>query len=234
MRVLAALRREADGNNVAHGVHRHRIPLGLLMLENGWITRAQLRNALEAQRIAAEGRIGDWLIQQEATNEYTVARALALQWSCPVLTMSSYDPASLTSMMPRLFLDAFGALPLRTAGGKLLYLGFEEALDPALALAVGRITGLQVECGIVPSSEFKAAHPLLLNQKYPAAQLAEAVSESAAARLLAHAIERSQPIGARLVRVHNLIWMRMTLLRGRFPIPRTDAVSDVVCSIGKF
>jgi hypothetical protein len=125
------------------------------MLENGWITGEQLRKALEAQRISGAGRIGEWLIQQEATDEPTVARALGLQWSCPVLSLGSYDPAAVTSVMPRLFLDAFGALPVRTAGGKLVYLGFEEVLDPALALAVGRMTGLRVESGIVPSSEFK-------------------------------------------------------------------------------
>ena len=232
-RVLASLRREVDGTTVARQVHRHRIPLGLLMLENGWISREQLRKALEAQRAAGTGRIGEWLIQQEATDEDTVTRALGLQWSCPVLSVSSYDPAAFTAVMPRLFLDAFGVLPLRMAAGKLLYLGFEEVLDPALALAVGRITGLRVESGVLPSAEFRAAQPFILKEKFPTVQLAEAVSESAAARLLARSIERSQPIGARLVRVHNCIWMRMTLLRGRSPIPRIDAVSDVVCSIGK-
>ncbi len=41
--------------------HRHRVPLGLLMLAQGWITHPQLRRALEAQRASGTGRIGDWL-----------------------------------------------------------------------------------------------------------------------------------------------------------------------------
>ena len=70
----------------AHETHHHRIPLGLLMLEQGWITRAQLREALDARR--RPGRAG-WVIglmQQHATDEAMVTRALALQWSCPVLS----------------------------------------------------------------------------------------------------------------------------------------------------
>ena len=54
--------------------------------------------------------------------------------------------------MPRLFVDAFGALPLRVAAGKILYLGFEDRLDPVLALAVERMTGLRVESGLVQES----------------------------------------------------------------------------------
>src|SRR6201995_611512 len=42
-RVQGALRRELDGHGMANDTHHHRIPLGLLMLEQGWITRRQLR-----------------------------------------------------------------------------------------------------------------------------------------------------------------------------------------------
>ena len=57
-------------------------------------------------------------------------------------------------LLPRLFVDAFGALPLRVAAGKLLYLGFEDRLDPVLALAVERMSGLRVESGLVQESLF--------------------------------------------------------------------------------
>src|ERR1700722_20054238 len=83
--VLSALRREIDGRSATREMHRHRIPLGLLMLERGWITREQLRAALRAQEAAGTGRIGEWLVEQHATDEATVTRALGLQWSCPIL-----------------------------------------------------------------------------------------------------------------------------------------------------
>ena len=214
--------------------YRHRIPLGLLMLEKGWITRAQLREALQAQATTGSGRLGEWLIKQNATDEAFVTRALAQQWSCPVLSLEAQDTAALTFAMPRLFLDAFGALPLRVAQGRLLYLGFEQSLDPVLALAVGRMTGMQVESGIVRSSLFRPALCRMLNEKFPTVQLAEAVSASAAAHLLARSIERLHPAASRLVRVRDCVWLRMWHRSDLNPVPQISEVSDVVCSIGAF
>src|SRR5580658_2683415 len=59
----AAVERElGDGmESIVATPHRHRVPLGLLMLAQGWITHPQLRRALEAQRESGTGRIGDWL-----------------------------------------------------------------------------------------------------------------------------------------------------------------------------
>ena len=160
--LLSALRRELDGRVAFSETYRHRIPIGLLMLEKGWITRAQLREALEAQAGTGSGRLGEWLVKQRATDESAVTRALALQWSCPMLFPDAQDAAALTFAMPRLFLDAFGALPLRVAKRKLIYLGFEQTLDPVLTFAVGRMTGMRVESGIVQSSVFRLAHSSML------------------------------------------------------------------------
>ena len=99
---------------------------------------------MTSQRTAGVGRLGHWLVQQQGVNEKLVTRALGLQWSCPVLAMEYHDAEALTPLVPRLFIDAFGALPLRVAAGKLLYLGFEDRLDPVLARAIERMTGLRV------------------------------------------------------------------------------------------
>jgi hypothetical protein len=230
-RIQDALQSELEDRAPAHEAHHHRIPLGLLMLEQGWITRHQMQRALEAQKAAGAGRLGDWLIQQQSADETTVTRALGIQWSCPVLSPESSIPSALAGVMPRLFLDAFGALPLRVAAGRLLYLGFEENLDPVLALAVQRMTGLQVESGIVQSSVFRAAHARILNEQFAPLQLGEAISESAAAHQLSRAIERSQPVASSLVRVHDCIWLRMFLAHQKTPLPRIESVRDVVCSI---
>ena len=77
-------------------------------------------------------------MRQQGVSEQLVTRALSLQWSCPVLPLEFHDPEALAPLLPRLFIDAFGALPLRMAAGKLLYLGFEERLDAVLALALER------------------------------------------------------------------------------------------------
>jgi hypothetical protein len=215
----------------AQETHRHRVPLGLVMLERGWISGAQLRGALEAQRAAGAGRIGHWLVHQQGVNEHLVTRALGLQWRCPVLGMEGHEPESVAAFVPRLFVDAFGALPLRLAAGKLLYVGFEERLDPALALAVERMLDVRVESGLVKDSLFRPAHSRMLQAKFPGGELVEAISEQVLARELARRVERVRPVECRLVRVHDFFWMRLWKRPQRGPLPEIDAVQDLICSL---
>jgi hypothetical protein len=230
-RMHAAVARELEGRASAREGHRHRVPLGLLMLEQGWITQDQLRKALEAQRVAGKGRLGYWLVRQRAVSEPMVTRALGLQWSCPVLPLGHHDAAGLVAAMPRLFVEAFGALPLRLAAGSLLYLGFEASLDPVLALAIERMNGLRVESGIVQESLFRPAHARMLEAKFPPVELVEAISEAAAAHVLARSVERARPSASRLVRVHDCLWLRMWLRPGGGPLPEGGSVRDIICSI---
>jgi hypothetical protein len=231
-RIRSAVVRELAGMEAAGAVHHHRIPLGLLLLEKGWITDVQLRHALDSQRKAGRGRIGEWLVRQGAVNEWTVARGLALQWSCPILSSDGYDAASMATALPRLFLDAFDALPLRISAGKTLYIGFEESLDPVLALAVERMTGLRVEEGIVPEAHFRKAHAQMLEARFPAIELVESVSAVAAAHALGRSVERACPFASRLVRVHRCLWLRMWRKTQGGHSSDCDSVRDVVCLIG--
>jgi hypothetical protein len=228
----AAVGRELEGRGSAQESHRHRIPLGLVMLEQGWITSGQLRQALDAQKGAGGGRLGLWLVRQQGVSEQLVTRALGLQWSCPVLPLEFHDAEALTVLMPRLFVDAFGALPLRVAAGKLLYLGFEDRLDPVVALAVERMSGLRVESGLVQGSLFRPAQTRMLKQKFPAVELFEASSQPAAVHVLTKAVERLRPVESKLVRVHDCLWLRMWRRGQSGPLPKPGSVQDLICSIG--
>jgi hypothetical protein len=231
-RVEAAVRRELDGRGSAQENHRHRIPLGLVMLEQGWITTGQLRQALDAQKISGAGRLGHWLVRQQGVSEQLVTRALSLQWSCPVLPMEYHDAEALAVILPRLFVDAFGALPLRVAAGRLLYLGFEDRLDPVMALAIQRMTGLRVESGLVQGSLFRAAHARMLSARFPPVELIEASSEPALVHALAKSIEKARPVESRLVRAHDCLWLRMWQRPQSGPMPEAASLQDLICSIG--
>jgi hypothetical protein len=229
--VETGLRLEMEARGNAEESHRHRIPLGLAMLEQGWITSAQLRGALEAQRAAGGGRLGQWLVRQQGVSEHLVTRALGLQWSCPVLGMELHDAEGLTALLPRLFVDAFGVLPLRVAAGKILYLGFEARLDPVVALAVERMTGLRVESGLVQESQFRPAHLRMLNARFPAVELIEASSEQALAQVLTRRVECARPVESRLVRMHDCLWLRIWTRPQRGPVPEVAFVQDLICSL---
>jgi len=228
--VAAALGRELGGRTGPPEPHRHRVPLGLEMLEQGWITAAELRTALARQRAAGEGRIGRWL-RSQGVSEQLITRALGVQWSCPVFSADGCGSESLTALVPRLFVDAFGALPMWVGAERILYLGFEDRLDPSLALAIERVTGLRVECGLVEESIFRRAQERALEARYPAVELVEAGSEAALAQAMTKAIERARPVESRLVRVHDCMWLRMELRPQRRALPGLDAVADLIGSI---
>jgi hypothetical protein len=233
-RVRLAVGRELAGWLPVEAPHRHRIPLGLLMLENGSITSAQLRRALEAQKKGGDLRIGEWLVRLGCADEAAVSRALSMQWGCPVLSLCAFSAAAVNGAMPRLLLEAFGAVPIRIAARKILYLGFEQRVDSALAFSVERMTGLRVESGVVESSAFKKASGELRRTAFPPVEFAEAISESAAAHALAKSVERLQPLASRLVRVHEWLWLRMFLKSEGAGIQEISSVSDVLCTIGPF
>ena len=229
-RVEAAIRREMDARGSGREFHRHRIPLGLAMLKQGWITLADLRAALASQRALGGGKLGEWLVRQRSVNEEQVTRALGLQWGCPVLNVESQNPGGLTALIPRLFVDAFGALPLRIATGKILYMGFEDRVDPALALAVERITGLRVECGLVQASFFRPAHARILEAQFPQAKLIEAASGQTLAKALSAALETARSAEARLARVHDCLWLRIWQVPQAGPLPERGSIQDLIGS----
>ncbi len=229
-RVEAALGREMDARGAVRENYRHRIPLGLAMLEQGWITSIALRTALAAQRAAGSGRLGEWLVRQRSSSEELVTRALGLQWGCPVLNMEFHNPEDLTALLPRLFIDAFGALPLRVAAGRILYLGFEDRIDPALALATERMTGLHVEAGLVRGSFFRPAHAHALEARFPPVELIEAATERALALALTKVLEETHPVNARLARIHDCFWLRIWRRRQTGPLPDSGSIRDVIAS----
>ncbi len=230
-RMEAAVRREMEGRSPETRLYQHRIPLGLLMLEQRWIDAGQLRRALEAQRRSGEGRLGSWLVRQEGVSEHLVARALGLQWSCPVVSLPFHDREAMASTLPRLFLDAFGALPLRMATRKLLYLGFEDRPDPVVALGVERMLDVRVEPVLVPDSEFRAAHTQMLSASFPRVELLEVSSQAQVGRALSRVVEKVKPVESRLVRMRDFLWLRMW--RRQSPGIPADAaqVEDVVCAM---
>lgn len=231
-RIAVAVRREMEGSLATPPVHRHRVPLGLVMLEQGWISSEQLRRALDAQKAAGQGRLGSWLVRLDAVSEALITRGLSLQWNCPVLRLDLHDPAAMTVTLPRLFVEAFSALPVRVAAGRILYLGFQDRLDPVVALGVERMLGLRVEAGVVEEKSFQSAHDRLLVAKFPPTELIEADTETSMIQALGKLIEKARPVEAKLVRVHDCLWLRMWARKQTGPLPDLGGVKDVICSLG--
>lgn len=236
--VRTAVRREVgDGAAATMTPHRHRVPLGLMMLAQGWITQAQLRKALDAQRENGRGRIGDWLIAECGVEPERVTRALSMQWGCPVLTAEGFSPEAMALTMPRLFAEEFGFLPLRVAGSRILYLGFEDRLDASAALALEQMSDLKAESGLVDETQFRAARRRMLECDAVTMKLEKLADRDVLAGRITAILEQKQPVASRLVRLHEYFWLRIWLesgaigRTGTLPITGED-VSDHIFTIG--
>ena len=230
--VEASVRRELAGAGIAAQAlpHKHRVPLGLVLLAQGWITHPQLQHALAAQRAAGRGRIGDWLIEKCGVDQEHVTRGLGVQWNRPVLAPTGFDARSMARVMPPSLRETARTLPLRVAGDRILYLGFEDGVDASVALAIERMCGLQVESGLMSSEDYRRSEVRLREGKAVECESEVVQTQDALTVRLVAALSASQPVDAQLVRIRDQYWMRMWLepsaMRGSSRLPRTG--EDVV------
>ena len=238
--IRSAVRREVgEGvNSFAAAVpHRHRVPLGLVMLAQGWITHPQLRKALDEQRAAGGGKIGDWLQQGCGLSPETVTRGLSVQWSCPVLGIEGFAPKAMALVMPRVLIEEYAMLPLRLPRSRALHVAFEDRLDASASFSLQQMTGLKVESGLLPAAEFAAARERLLECSFvPAVREQMRDSEQMTTRI-GELLEERQPVAARLVRVHEHFWLRtwleMGAQGGAGTVPTsTEDVFDTLFTVG--
>jgi hypothetical protein len=236
--VQAAVRRELGGGGTSSPTpHRHRVPLGLLMLAQGWITHPQLQKALAAQRESGTGRIGEWLMSECGLEAEQIVRGLSMQWGCPVLTTEGFSPEAMALVMPKVLVEKFGLLPLRVAGSRILYLGFADRLDASAAFATEQMTELKVESGVVEGASFKAARSRLLACDGMETKLETTEDKDAMAARITAILEQRQPIASRLVRLHQYYWLRIWLENGALAkagnLPATsEDVNDHVFTVG--
>jgi hypothetical protein len=234
--VDSAIRREAgeDGAAEEDGGHHHRVPLGLVMLAQGWITQAQLRTALDAQKSAGSGRIGQWLTTECGLNKDLITRGISMQWGCPALTMEGFDAQAMALAVPKILVEALGLVPLRVAGGRVLYLAFADRLDAAAAFAIERMSGLKVQSGLVDAEEWSAARDKLRRCDFVDATFEQLADSKSLERRMASDMVSIQPRASRLVRVHQFYWLRMWLETGSMsrpnggvPTSREDVVDRI-------
>ena len=211
-----AMRRESRdaAADAQAGPHRHRVPLGLVLLASGLITHPQLQHALAMQRRAGAGRIGRWLVDEFGLEEHCVTRALSLQWSCPVLSTEGFDPRAMALAMPRSLIESLRLVPLRIVSDRLLYLGFEDRMDASASLAIEQMCGLKVESGLVDGTHLAAARRRLLECEFVPEVSSQADDVASIAEKIAALVRTVQPRASRLVRVHGVYWLRMWLESG--------------------
>jgi Type II secretion system (T2SS), protein E, N-terminal domain len=189
----------------------NRIPLGLLMVARGKLTHLEVRAALEAQRRARHGKIGEWIEKLGFATEQEVTSALALQWGCPVA--SSFDPSTIHSLgnIPLPILESFQMLPFNlVAATNTLYIAFGERVDHAALYAIEKI----LECRTQPCVAGRkiVARQLDLMRQLPRPAEVEFGPMNDLAemgRIAASYTSRLSPEQVRIARIGKFIWLRL-------------------------
>lgn len=131
--------------------HRTRQPLGLILIEQGALTSAQLELALVHKLRGL--KLGSWLVHESMVSPEQLAAALAVQshldWEA--LDAWSLTPALIRQLPAELALH-YAILPLREEN-RTLVVGGESALDPVSLAALARKLGRPVRFVIVPKGQ---------------------------------------------------------------------------------
>jgi hypothetical protein len=136
-------------------------------------------------------------------------------------------------VMPKIFVEKLGVLPLRVAGSRILYLGFSERLDASAAFATEQMAELKVESGVVDAAQFETARGRLLACDEVDTKLETAEDKDVMAARITAILEQKRPIASRLVRLHEDYWLRIWLesgaigRSGRLPATREDVLDHV-------
>lgn len=213
----------------------NRIPLGLLMVGRGKLTYTEVLAALEAQRRARHGKIGDWIEKLGFATEQDVTTALALQWGCPVASSSTPAATDSSDSIPLALLEAFHMFPWNYAAStNTLHIAFGERVDHAALYAIEKILDCRTQACVVPRKliarylDQARVRPRPRDAEFgPLNDLAEI------SRISSSYLARVSPDEVRLTRIGRFIWIRIKVrsaptnilfrLTGESSHPRPDS-----------
>jgi hypothetical protein len=208
-RVGQAIKREAN-RDASRRPHRHRIPLGLVLLSTGAITHEDLRHALAMQHGTNE-RIGEVLARECGLSERKIAEALATQWGCKFWSMAGIQDADMAAIAPRVILERTKMLPIRLCSDHRIAVAFTESLDAHATFALQRIHNVSIDTGIAPDSAWNKAQEVILSAEGVEVDEVECINTDELERTVSKTLQRLQPVETRWARVHDLFWMRSWL-----------------------
>jgi hypothetical protein len=202
-----------DSTRANQEIKAHRFPLGLLMHSLGLVNKESLQSALQAQREAGKGRVGDWLRRQGAVTEPQVTQALGLQWSVPVFPLERWEGIlNWARLFPITLLESFQMLPVHySPASGLLYVAFSSRVDYTALYAIEQMLEFRTQpCFTQESSIVKALKTLHLLAPSPDIPIAGAFQPE----LISGAtLQEVLKFGAREVRVVGCadnIWVRLS------------------------
>ncbi len=190
----------------------HRVPLGLLMLERGFVDNDQLKQALKAQKDSGSGKVGEWLRHIGAVNEEQVTQMLGLQWSIPVFPLNqSRRYLEYADLVPYPLLEAAEMVPVHyLPNSQMLYVAFIDRVKHSALYALEKMLQCHTEPCLALQSHLLQALKELSSRHAPVDVLANDISDPCeiAAAISVHAT-KLEATDVRVSGFCGFIWARI-------------------------
>jgi len=133
--------------------HAPRMPIGLLLVSRGLVSKEQLQRAGRDQQNTGMD-VGEILVKQEVLTAKQLAGARAAQWDCPLF--AAPKGAILNSVkIPRAILECHSMVPLHYAAAtNSLLIGFVKNVDYESLYIIEQITGCKTCACFVTREDF--------------------------------------------------------------------------------
>jgi len=212
---------------------RYRQPIGLLMHSRGLITDEQLKTAVQAQKEAGSGRLGEWLIHLGATTEEQVTATLSLQWGCPVFPLEQKAHFLQWSFMaPYPILNAARVVVAHgQPSSHTYYLAFADGIDHTLLRSFEAMYQCEAKPCVAQGSTLNSALVQIEAAGVPPTTVADCeYHPQPLAQTLQQAVEAQDAESLRIVSCAGFHWVRLqhaeTFHHILFPIPVPENVPE--------
>jgi len=132
--------------------------LGDILIEAGYITPDQLQHALLIQQKNREKKLGHILVELKYATPNDICIALATQFQCPWIDLSSVKiPIEIVTMLPEELMRRLKIIPVQRKGSSVLVVATSEPEVHDIGFEISRITGSTVELVIAYEEYIKSA-----------------------------------------------------------------------------
>jgi Type II secretion system (T2SS), protein E, N-terminal domain len=188
----------------------HRVPLGLLMLEHGYVNEQQLRTALEMQSRERKGRIGEWLHALHFVTERQLLTVLGVQWACPLLSLRQEPDTFCARMLPVQLLRALHLFPVRfIPATRILFVAASLGLNYRVLAAIDQMVDCRTTPCLIGDSEMQEWLRRAQNLQRDVQVFDRSSGPAEMARITGSYVARLSPEEVRIVRCGPYVWARL-------------------------
>ncbi len=130
--------------------------LGDLLMNDGVLTRSQLNDGLEEQRVNRM-RLGDIFIKNGVITEKQLARAISAQLGLPMISLGHYRPSpEALNLVPQILAQRLEVIPLSIEGNSILRIAIAEPLNLLAIDELRTFTGLNIELMVTTPTDIRS------------------------------------------------------------------------------